>query len=162
MWSAAFVRGSGWSNNDTYPRMLVDVNGDGLPDVVGFATGGVYVALDTGTSFSAAKVWNTGYGNDTGWTSNSRNPRMLVNVNGDGLPDIVGFADGGVTVSLNSGSSFGAGQLWYGGFGAGSGWNNDNIYPRFVLDVLGTGFAGVVGFAGAGVQVATNTASVLP
>ena len=35
-----------------------------------------------------------------GWISDDRYPRLLADVNGDGKADIVGFADGGVLVSL--------------------------------------------------------------
>jgi hypothetical protein len=90
------------SNSDaSAPRMLVDVNGDGLPDVVGFGREGVWVSLNTGTSFAARKLWIADYGS---WTENNKAqaPRMLVDVNGDGLPDVVGFGKEGVWVSLAS------------------------------------------------------------
>src|SRR4029453_15551236 len=46
---AAFgTNAGGWSSNDTYPRALADVNGDGSADIVGFGQAGVYVSLATG------------------------------------------------------------------------------------------------------------------
>jgi FG-GAP-like repeat len=45
---AAFgTMAGGWSSNDTYPRKLADVNGDGRADIVGFGADGVYVSLAT-------------------------------------------------------------------------------------------------------------------
>src|SRR6185369_1403917 len=98
---------SGWSDSNTYPRQLIDVNGDGLPDVVGFANEGVYVALNTGTAFGPSTQWSPSYGVSGGWSDSNTYPRQLIDVNGDGFPDVVGFASGGVYVALNTGTAFG-------------------------------------------------------
>ena len=45
-----FVANSGWLTNDAYHRTDEDVNGDGLADLVGFGSDGVYVALNKGVS----------------------------------------------------------------------------------------------------------------
>ena len=37
----------GWSDQEHYPRMLGDVNGDGLADIVAFGANGVNVSLAT-------------------------------------------------------------------------------------------------------------------
>jgi hypothetical protein len=34
-----------WSSDNTYPRLMADVNGDGLADIVGFGSGGVWVSF---------------------------------------------------------------------------------------------------------------------
>ncbi len=146
-----------WTNNNVYPRTLVDVNGDGLPDVVGFAGAGVYVALNTGTSFTAPTFWVAEYGQSS-WTDNNIYPRTLVDVNGDGLPDVVGFAGAGVYVALNTGTSFAAPSFWLSYFGVSAGgWANNSLYPRQLADVNGDGLPDVVGFASNGVYVAFNT-----
>ena len=156
-WSATFVAATGWTNNNTYPRMLVDVNGDGLPDVVGFGGAGVFVSLNTGTGFGAQQQWSATFATVTGWTDNNTYPRMLVDVNGDGLPDVVGFGGAGVFVSLNTGTGFGAQQQWSATFATATGWTNNNTYPRMLVDVNGDGLPDVVGFGGAGVFVSLNT-----
>jgi hypothetical protein len=79
----------------------VDVNGDGLPDIVGFGSDNVMVSLNTGSSFAAATVWRpTEFTAGSGWLATY--PRFLADVNGDGLPDITGFGAGGVRVSLEN------------------------------------------------------------
>jgi len=148
-----------WTDDDTYPRMLADVNGDGLPDIVGFASDGVYVSLNAGTSFAAPTRWVAYFGTKAGeWTNHSIYPRMLADVNGDGLPDIVGFASDGVYVSLNTGTSFAAPTPWVAYFGTkAGGWTNHSIYPRMLADVNGDGLPDIVGFASDGVYVTLNT-----
>src|SRR5205807_5898666 len=38
----------GWTSDNTYPREVADVNGDGLADIIGFGGAGAYVSLATG------------------------------------------------------------------------------------------------------------------
>src|SRR5207237_7633077 len=51
----------GWASQDTYPRALGDVNGDGMADIVGFGKAGVYVSLATGGGNFAAPVFFLSY-----------------------------------------------------------------------------------------------------
>lgn len=153
-WVSGFGTGTGWSPL-RHPRTLIDVNGDGKSDVVGFAEDGVYVALSTGTGFSAMKRWTAQFGAADGWAV-EHHPRTLVDVNGDGRADIVAFASNGVHVALNTGSSFAGMQKWYDGFGTIKGWTVDQT-PRFLQDMNGDGRPDIVGFAEGGVFVALNT-----
>ena len=96
---AAFAPGAGgWISDDLYKRELADVNGDGMADIVGFASSGVYVSLATGDGHFAAPTFELaafapGAG---GWISDDLYTRELADVNGDGMADIVGFASAGV------------------------------------------------------------------
>jgi hypothetical protein len=151
----------GWSSQDLYPRLLGDVNGDGKADIVGFASGGVLVSLATGNGHFATPTGETGnFGFSAGgWTSEDRYPRLLADVNGDGKADIVGFADGGVLVSLATGNGHFAaptGETGNFGFTAG-GWTSEDRYPRLLADVNGDHMADIVGFADGGVLVALAT-----
>jgi len=160
LWVQNFGRGAGgWTSQDKYPRCVADVNGDGLADVVGFANAGVYVSLSTGTSFGSPTRWIASYGYSAGgWTSQDKYPRCVADVNGDGKADVVGFANGGVYVSLSTGSSFAAPELWIRGFGVNAGgWASQGQYPRLVADVTGDGRADIVGFGNGGVYVAPST-----
>ena len=99
---------NGWGtdtwDSEKHIRQVLDVNGDALPDLVGFHDNDVYVSLNQGNSFSPAVSWITGFGSNS-WDK-SRHIRLLADVNGDLLPDIVGFHDNSVYISLNSGNGF--------------------------------------------------------
>ena len=96
----------GWTSDDRFPRELADVNGDRKVDIVGFGNGGVYIAYGKGDgTFEASKPDLNAFGAQPGaggWTSDDLYPRHLADVNNDGAADIVGFAGGGVYVSLST------------------------------------------------------------
>jgi FG-GAP-like repeat len=97
-WLTNFGYNAGW-RVDRHPRLLVDVNGDGLADVVGFGNAGVSVALNTGSSFQEPQLWLANFGYDAGGWRVDRHPRVIGEVNVDGRRDIVGFSYKGVAVS---------------------------------------------------------------
>src|SRR5207253_1109563 len=89
---AAFAPTSGWSSNDAYPRVLADVNGDHMADIVGFGQYGANVALAAGGGHFAAPTSELAtFAVSSGWANNDQYPRMLADVNGDHMADIVGF-----------------------------------------------------------------------
>jgi N-formylglutamate amidohydrolase len=147
----AFAPATGWSDSNTLPRFMVDVNGDGLPDIVGLYNSCIYVSLNTGSSFQPAACWLSGgaFAPATGWSDMSTLPRFLVDVNGDGLPDVVGLYNSCVYVSLNTGTSFQQAACWLSGgaFAPQTGWTNMNAMPRFLVDVTGDGLPDIVGIA---------------
>jgi len=158
-WSTEFDASESWTTD--HPRMVGDVNGDGKADLVGFGIEGVYVALSTGTGFSAMNKWSTDFGNSANngsWTIN--NPRPVGDVNGDGKDDVVGFGNEGVYVALSTGTGFSAMNKWSSDFGnsANNGtWTINNL--RMVGDVNGDGKDDVVGFGNTAVYVALSTGS---
>ncbi|MCX6232098.1 MAG: FG-GAP-like repeat-containing protein [Bacteroidetes bacterium] len=147
--------------DETQPRHLIDVNGDGMADIVGFAADGVYVALSTGSSFSPMTLWIAGFGsgaNSGHWCNDIKYPRFIVDVNGDKLPDIVGFAEGSVKVALNTGSNFisapqwdmsfwgNNGNFWYTNTFIANAFHSGQWYIRTMADVNGDGLADIIGF----------------
>jgi hypothetical protein len=160
LWAASYgTKAGGWSSQGKYPRMVADVNGDGRADVVGFGNMGAYVSLSTGSSFAASSRWIASYGYSAGgWTSQDKYPRMVADVNGDGMADVVGFGNTGVYVSLSTGSSFAASSRWIASYGyLAGGWTSQDKYPRLVADVNGDGRADVVGFGSTGAYVSLST-----
>src|SRR5207302_979070 len=139
----------GWTSQDTYPRMMGDVTGDGRADIVGFGRDGVWVSLANADGSFAQPVLELGhFGSDAGgWTSQDQYPRLVADVTGDGKADIVGFGQDGVWVSQATGNgSFAAPTFDFGSFGTGAaagGWTSDNLYPRLLADVNGKGAADI-------------------
>jgi endoglucanase len=152
--AALGANAGGWSSDDTYPRELGDVNGDGRDDIVGFGSAGVWVSLATaGGHFAAPTFELSAFGvNAGGWSSDDTYPRELADVNGDGMADIIGFGSAGVWVFLaTAGGHFAAPTLEVAAFGVGAGdWSTDNTYPRELADVTGDGKADIIGFGYAG------------
>ena len=54
---AQFGQAQNWSSDDTYPREVADVNGDGMADIVAFGAAGVYVSLATGDGHFAPSIF---------------------------------------------------------------------------------------------------------
>jgi microcystin-dependent protein len=152
----------GWSSDNTYPRALADVNGDGSADIVGFGQAGVYVSLATGGGDFAMPTFElTAFGAGAGaggWTSQDLYPRTLADVNGDGKADIVGFGADGVYTSLATGGGhFASPTFQLSAFGANAGgWMSDNAFPRQLADISGNGSADIIGFAANGVWTAPS------
>ncbi len=151
----------GWNSNRTYLRELADVNGDGMADILGFGSAGVYVSLATGGGhFGAVAFELAAFGADAGgWLNNDVYLRDLADLNGDGMADIVGFGSAGVYVSLATGGGhFGAVSFELAAFGADAGgWNNETLFPRRLADVNGDGMADIIGFGSAGVAISLAT-----
>lgn len=154
LWTDWFGANSGWSV-DRYPRLVADVNEDNRADIIGFGEAGTYVALSTGSGFQTPTLWVAEFGYSTGWRVESH-PRVLAYVNDDKKADIVGFANGGVIVSLSTGTGFTAPALWVNEFGYNSGWRVES-HPRFLADVNNDRMADIVGFGNAGAIVSLST-----
>lgn len=153
-----FGTAQGWTDFNVNPRTLGDVNGDGLLDIVGFGSDGVYVSFASSTGFFPAVKKLEAFGVTAGgWTDNKKFPRIVADINGDGLADIVGFASAGVTVALSDGQGFTQPAIWIAGFGAVSGWTEQGTFYRDMVDVNGDGLLDVVGINTAGqVYVSIN------
>jgi hypothetical protein len=152
---------AGWVDGDSYPRTLADVNGDGRADIVGFAAGGVAVALGQADGTFGGLSWALEqFGAQVGWSSQERYPRTMADVNGDGRADIVGFAEGGVAVALGQADGTFSSLYWaaeeFGRSDEAGGWSGQDRYQRTAADVNGDGFADLIGFGNAGVYVALN------
>ncbi|HPE61926.1 MAG TPA: FG-GAP-like repeat-containing protein [Thiolinea sp.] len=93
-----------WRDEGKTPRYLVDVNGDGRADILGFGSNGIYVALSEGNTFGAMTKWiaptDTSFSYDACWQS-GHNIRTVADVTGDGLVDLVGVGFTGVYVGQN-------------------------------------------------------------
>jgi hypothetical protein len=144
----------GW-RVDRHPRFLADTNADGRADIVGFGNAGVYVSrAQADGTYSAPQLVVGNFGYDAGGWRVEQHPRFVVDLNGDGRADIVGFGNAGVYVSrAQADGSYSAPQLVVGNFGYDAGgWRIDR-HPRFLADTTGDGRLDIVGCGNAGVYV---------
>ena len=146
----------GWDSKEN-PRMLKDMNSDGLIDIVGFGSKGVMVAFSNGngTFRIPVKVVNSFGRNAGGWKAN-KHPRMVADMNSNGANDIVGFGDSGVVVSYNNGNgTFKTPAKVINAFGKQNGWKVSK-HPRMLADMNGDGTIDIVGFSSKGVMISFN------
>jgi len=157
-WTKGFGYNAFW-RCEHHPRFLGDVNGDGKMDAVGFGDHGVTISTadSSGTGFDDPERWTFGFGREAFWDV-AKHPRILGDVNGDGMDDVAGFGDRFVTVALSTGKNFEAAVGWYEGFGRNAGWDA-SLHPRYFRDMNGDGCLDVIGFKGDGVYVALSTGS---
>ena len=152
---AGFGYNDGWRVNQ-HVRLLADVNGDGMKDIVGFGNDGVWLSLATpGGYFTAPSFVLAAFGNNSGWT-NANHVRTMADVNGDGMQDIVGFGNDGVWVALSTGTGFGPPQFVLSGFSYYQGWTPAK-HIRTMADINRDGKQDIVGFGDDGVWVALST-----
>jgi hypothetical protein len=152
-----FGYNQGW-RVDKHPRVLAVTTTSGFPDIVGFGDAGVYIAWGNGNGtfdYDATKppVWpELGY--SQGWRVN-KHPRLVVDIDGDGCADLIGFGDDGVSIARSDGQRHFVGLPGVLDFGYNQGWRIDR-HPRFLADLTGKGQPSIVGFGDAGVFVARN------
>ncbi|UUR08221.1 M10 family metallopeptidase C-terminal domain-containing protein [Sphingomonas glaciei] len=148
----------GWTSDNSFRRMLADVNGDGSDDIVGFGYAGALVSLSNGDgTFTSARLILNNFGLQQGWSSQNSFSRDIADVNGDGFADIVGFGAAGTYVAYGTANgTFSEARLDVENFAAKQGWTNDAIYHRELADINGDGRIDVVGFGAAGVLAGVN------
>ncbi|HET9271814.1 MAG TPA: FG-GAP-like repeat-containing protein, partial [Vicinamibacterales bacterium] len=146
----------GW-RVEKHVRLLADVNGDGMDDIVGFGDDGVYLALATASGSFSTPFWAVdGFSSFQGWTP-ARHVRTTADVNGDGRQDLVGFGDYEVWIALSTGNGFATPQFACPGFGYYNGsWKVDR-HERFLADINGDGKDDIVAFGDYGVWTALST-----
>ncbi len=143
---SGFCASQGW-RADKHLRFVAELTGDKRADLIGFGDDGVWTALGNGAGgFAAPRFVLQNFGVNQGWTV-ANHPRFLADVNGDGLPDIVGFGDAGVWVALNKGDgTFAAPQFVLADFGFKSA--QTAIKHIFVLMLENRSFDHFLGFSG--------------
>lgn len=108
-----------WVDEHKDPRYLVDVNGDGRADILGFGSNGIYVALSQGNTFGPMKKWidpnDTSFSYDACWRP-GYNIRTAGDVTGDGLVDLIGIGFTGTHVGQNFVKPWRVEQIISGGY----------------------------------------------
>lgn len=147
-----FGRNHGWPKNSTHPRFIVDIDNDGFKDIIGFKDDGVYLSKNNNMVFSAPERVLNEFGVSQGLKNMDEYPRFILDINGDGYVDIIGFSDNGVEASLNDGTGkFIAKSKKIDFFKTKSGWYADDWIsnkksPRTFSDINNDGLVDIIGF----------------
>jgi YD repeat-containing protein len=129
-----------------------DVNGDGLVDIVDAHGSSWHIYLNTGSNFIDGGLWPTTFSSDLNDVNSSGDvKRDFLDINGDGLPDIVNPVDGVQDhweVQFNTGKGFTPRINWHmPGEVPGNGYVNNLIgsdIGRDVFDIDGDGVPDLV------------------
>ncbi len=162
LWSDQFgaSQKSGFYLNQDFIRTLKDMNRDGRSDVVVFAEEGIHVALSNGAGFDAPTLWVNHFGTNKGW-NNSGHVREITDVNGDGYPDVVGYVNSDVLVSINlSGTRLSQPTPWTSEYSHFDAYGYPIRREEMILttgDANGDGYSDLIVFADEGVDVALST-----
>jgi len=91
----------GWTNFETFPRFVEDVNGDGLADVVGFGGSSVYISLARKSDgrFDLPVAYATPF--LPSWGPQSTRPRLVGDTDGDHRADLLAVGASGVQRQAN-------------------------------------------------------------
>ena len=162
--SADLGEAQGWNNAATLRYFIKDPS-TGFDDILAFGAPGVFVttgqnpATHGGEPFGRLYLAMDDFGSNQGW-SVDQTPRIVGDVNGDGIPDIVGF--GATSTFAAIGSRDGGGNLHFaldttrtiGDFGYAEGWSrSDPLTIRALGDVAGTGHSDLILSGAANTQV---------
>jgi hypothetical protein len=148
----------GWQA-DRHPRFVADVTGEGRADIVAFGDQGVQVARGRGDgTFDPPLHLVSFFGRqampDLEWHV-GRDPRLLADLTGNGVMDVVGFGDDGIWVLVLDTTGPKSPQFCVPDLGFDTGWR-EGKHHRLAADLTGDGRADMVGFGDAGVYVCLN------
>lgn len=145
----------GWNNASTLRDVVADPQ-TGFDDILAFGYAGVYVAMGQdpathgGQPFGQLNLAMNDFGAAQGW-SVDQTPRLVGDVNGDGILDIVGLGSTKTFVALGSKDQNGNLQftvdpnLTIGDFGSAQGWSGtDPQTMRALGDVAGNGHSDLI------------------
>jgi autotransporter passenger strand-loop-strand repeat protein len=149
---------------------MIDLNGDGVADFVGFGPDGLVYAYGSGSGSSytlgALKTAhingsNSDLGEAQGWTD-ATTVRDIVYDKTTGYYDIIAFGAAGVYVAMGQNPSTHNGEPWgklylaLADFGSDQGWSVSST-PRLIGDVTGDGIPDIVGFGTSSTYVAVGS-----
>ncbi len=153
--SADLGEAQGWSNAVTL-RYIVSDPQTGFDDILAFGAPGVFVSMGQdpathgGEAFGQLYLAMPDFGSDQGW-SVQQTPRIVGDVNGDGIPDIVGFGANSTFAAIGSRDATGHLQFaldmtrTINDFGFNEAWSGtDPQTVRTLGDVAGNGHSELI------------------
>ncbi len=158
-WVADFTTAQGYSHTRHY-RLVADVDGNGLPDLIATTDSGKIATYTNDFSGGQMATQRRESGDGVfsasqGWIP-SRHPVFAARLNADSNVDLVGFGYSGTLMApANGNGEFGASQRVFDDFGYAQNWRIAD-HPRYFVDMDNDGKLDIVGFGSAGVLISLN------
>jgi hypothetical protein len=101
-WTSGFSDAAGGNVDSTFSTISYpDINADGLADVCGRTSTGVFCATSTGDGFSELRRWSTDHTNAAGWSAPQYYRTIsFADVDRDGRAELCARGPGGVSCEL--------------------------------------------------------------
>ena len=155
---------TGWKNDAAYWATIQfpDINGDGLDDVCGRASGGIFCGIANGNingyAFEDSIYWDNNFSDANGWQTDRAYYATIrfPDLNGDDTADVCGRGVDGINCAISDGSQFGEATVWQPQFGDSYYWHLSSSYWSTIRfpDVNGDGWADVCGRQSSGITCA--------
>ena len=166
LWSSEYSDSKGWGGGPEYYGTIAypDLNNDKRADICGRRFDGIVCALSTGSTFSPATLWTTGFSDADGW---NRGPEYYSTiqyqiVTRNGKEDICGRGPDGIYCAYTIVNNFGIVGRRSRDFGDNQYWNSGPWYYSTIRfpDINNDGSADVCGRGTAGIHCAVFTVPV--
>lgn len=105
-------RYSDWQNGISHLK-TIDIDGDGFRDVVGMTPQGTIYLPNSADGFGKTKVYTRHFSPWMGKWDTETDYIRYVDINADGLPDMVGVKNGDLYVGVNNGLTVLKPEIWY-------------------------------------------------
>ena len=164
-WTSEFNKDDNWDDEHKYSTLtFVDVTGDGLADVCGKGSTGIWCAENSMVleerEFTNYQRWTEEFNTDRNWDREHKYTTLrFIDVTGDGLADVCGKASSGIKCAVNSGNqTFEDYKIWFSVFNTDGNWDDAHKYSSVTfIDVTGDGLVDVCGKPNTGIKCAINT-----
>jgi len=147
----------GYTDNNAFPLLSGDFNGDGLTDIGRVFNGGIRVCPSTGTGFATCFDL-ADLSPAQGFSNGSTYPIFTGDFNADGVTDIGRVTTTGISYYTLKNGSF-SGPFVLADYGTNAGYSDGSTRPMVVGDLNGDGFTDVGRISGSGVTYYNRTAT---
>jgi hypothetical protein len=134
-WAPDFSDANGWSADKYYSTIrFPDLNGDGMADVCGRGSTGLFCGISDGESFTNVHLWSDAFSDANGWNTASHYDTLVYSdIDADGRVDVCGRGTGGMYCAYSNGSNFDQLHIYANSVTDANGWTQAQYYKTFMF-----------------------------